>query len=177
MTFFFPPFTLVSVSLSLCYFRLFFVVQLAVICEEWGSAFPSNLKMNCESILQGEKTNRSAAASDLITETAIPACDNLMTVLHPRHIKNTTFNHRRHLWTSMAQDGTIVLMRTKRCVPQRLHSASLSKLLYCLTPCVLVSLCFCPSNSHITQTLLFINSHIWLPVALFTLPLFNNCHN
>lgn len=30
-----------------------------------------------------EKTNRSAATTDLITETTIPACDNLMTVLHP----------------------------------------------------------------------------------------------
>ncbi len=48
-------------------------------------------------MLQGERTNRSAATSDLITETAIPAWDKLMTVLHPRHIKNTTFNHRRLL--------------------------------------------------------------------------------
>ncbi len=30
-----------------------------------------------------EKTYRSAATTDLITETTIPACDNLMTVLHP----------------------------------------------------------------------------------------------
>lgn len=126
MTSFFFSFQACSCVAESLLFWTFLVVQLAVICEEWGSAFPSNLKMNCESILQGEKTHRSAAASDLMTETAIPACDNLMTVLHPSHIKNTTFNHRRLLWTSMAQDGTIVLMRTKRCVPQRLHSASLT---------------------------------------------------
>lgn len=41
------------------------------------------------------ETYRSATASDLMTETAIPACDNLMTVLRPWYMKNTTFNHRR----------------------------------------------------------------------------------
>lgn len=107
-------------------------------------------------MLLGEETNRSAATSDLITETAIPACDNLMTALHPRHIKDTSFNHRRLLWTSVVQDSTIVT-RTKRWV----FGAAL--LFYSLSP----GLCLCPSYFNFTPCLPFIIAlhhcpHIWL---------------
>lgn len=113
--------------------------------------------MNCECMLLGEETNRSGATSDLITETAIPACDNLMTVLHPRHIKDTSFNHRRLLWTSVAQDSTIVLTGTKRWV----LSAAL------LLDSLSLGLCFCPSYFNFTPCLPFIIAlhhcpHIWL---------------
>lgn len=124
-----------------------------------------------------EKTNHSAAISDLITETTISACDNLMTVHHPRHIKNTTFNHRKLLWTSMAQDGTIVLMRIKRWVPQQLHSASLTFTAALLFGSFCPGFCFCPSHSNVTLLylffLLFITAHNWLSFCCPISPCFS----
>lgn len=129
-------------------------VRLAVICEKRATAaFTSIFPMNCDAVraARREMTNHSAGhLSDLITETTIPLCDNLMTVLQPGHIKSSAFNHRRLLRTSVAQGGTIVwwLQRDESRSNYTLPH-SLSMLLYYLALCGLDSLCFCPSHWNI----------------------------
>lgn len=113
-----------------------------------------------------ETADRRAAASDLITASAIPACDSLMTVLRSTHTHQKTLllEHRRlgreqrgQRWRNRSQEDKETCPRSCHTPP---HSLSPLRRL-----CPNLTL---PLSSTGTQSLLFHQQpHAALPASLF----------